>query len=294
MDIYKSEMQDDGFFSIPINLGKGINSSEDEFSFIIKNYGENSLLGYFSSNREGGKGNDDIYGFIVKEKPGLKTFSIKGKVINPSSDRGISKAQIRLLDIEGNTIKEVYTSEDGDYRVEIPWREQITIESTKDRYSVFSVTYNEEEMEAVQKKSYDISIAFLDDLVEEKEDQTVMKLSKFFFARGKYTMTPEIALELDKVVEAVQKFPQLQLRIEAHTDSRGGSATNFRLSQRRADAIRKYLLDNGVPSSNILYTIGYGEDRIINNCKNGVYCLDMLHKKNERHLIVVLNYDLLY
>ncbi|MEX0288775.1 MAG: OmpA family protein, partial [Flavobacteriaceae bacterium] len=97
-----------------------------------------------------------------------------------------------------------------------------------------------------------------------------------------------------KVITAIQKFPQLQLRIEAHTDSRGGTATNFRLSQRRADAIKKYLVDKGVPSSNILYSIGYGEDKILNNCKNGVRCVEILHKQNERHLIVVLNYKFLY
>ena len=58
--------------------------------------------------------------------------------------------------------------------------------------------------------------------------------------------------------------------------------------------IRDYLLENGVSSSNILYTIGYGEDKILNQCTNGVYCLDFLHKKNERQLIVILNYNILF
>ena len=98
---------------------------------------------------------------------------------------------------------------------------------------------------------------------------------------------------MDKVVNVISMFPQLQLRIEAHTDSRGGSATNFRISQNRADRIRDYLFEKGVPSSNILYTIGYGEDKILNRCTNGVYCLDFLHKQNERHLIVILNYNTL-
>ncbi len=73
-----------------------------------------------------------------------------------------------------------------------------------------------------------------------------------------------MAAELDKAVIAVKSFPQLQLRIESHTDSRGGGATNFRLSQRRADAMKDYLEQHGVSSSNILYSIGYGEDKIIN------------------------------
>ena len=131
-------------------------------------------------------------------------------------------------------------------------------------------------------------------MVEEQEDQTVIKLKKFYFGKGQSTITPEIAQELDKVVDVMGRFPQLQLRVESHTDSRGGSSSNFTLSQKRSDAIKKYLLQKGVPAGSILYSIGYGEEKLMNGCKNGVFCLDMLHKKNERSLIVVLNYNLLY
>ena len=139
-----------------------------------------------------------------------------------------------------------------------------------------------------------MGIKFLDDLVEEQEDQTVVKLKKFFFDKGQSNVTPEIAQELDKVVDLLDRFPQLQLRVESHTDSRGGSSSNFTLSQKRADAIKKYLIQQGVPTGSILYSIGYGEEKLLNGCKNGVFCLDMLHNKNERSLIVVLNYNLLF
>lgn len=294
MDIYKSEMQEDDFLSIPINLGKGINSEYDDFGFIIRNYGEEGLIGYFSSNRPGGAGNDDIYGFKVAEKPGLKTFVLKGEVNNPVSGEGVSKAQIRLLDVNGELLKEIYANEDGDYRVEIPWQSGIRIEATKEKYSTYNQSFDESEMETLQNAPFRMEISFIEDLVEEKEGQTVLKLNKAYFKKGSTQISPEVAAELNKVVDIVNKFPELQLRIEVHTDSRGGSATNFRLSQGRADAIKDYLQGNGVPASNILYALGYGEDKILNNCTNGVYCLEVLHKQNERQLIVVLNYNILY
>ncbi|MEM1259348.1 MAG: OmpA family protein, partial [Bacteroidota bacterium] len=139
-----------------------------------------------------------------------------------------------------------------------------------------------------------LGLAFYDDLVEEREGQKVVKLKDFYFPKGRSILIAEIANELDKVVDFVQRFPTVQLRIETHTDSRGGSSTNFRLTQARSDAIKKYLLEKGVPASNILYSIGYGEEKIINNCKNGVYCIEMLHKKNQRSLIVVLNDNILF
>ena len=294
MDIYKSTIQADDTYSIPINLGPGINSEKDDFGFIIKNNDTNGLLGYFSSNRNGGKGGDDIYGFNVKEKPGLKTLALKGKVVNLTSNNGVSKAQVRLIDKDGKLVKEVFANENGDYSIEIPFQNQITIEATKKRHSIFSVTYQDNDLEGIQEKAFNMGIKFLDDLVEEQEDQTVIKLKKFYFGKGQSTITPEIAQELDKVVDVMGRFPQLQLRVESHTDSRGGSSSNFTLSQKRSDAIKKYLLQKGVPAGSILYSIGYGEEKLMNGCKNGVFCLDMLHKKNERSLIVVLNYNLLY
>ncbi len=293
MDIYKANFQADETFSIPINLGRGINSENDDFGFIIRNNETDGLLGYFSSNRKGGKGNDDIYGFNVAEKPGLKTIAIKGVVAKPNTTSAVSKVSIKILDSENKLLKEVFSNEDGQYQFEIPWRDYIKIEASKNRYSSYDKEFNEAALEELKNGNLDIDLTSLDDIVEEKENQKVIKLKKFFFNRNRSTITPEIALELDKVVGAVKRFPEFQLRIESHTDSRGGGSTNFRLSQSRANAIKNYLLKNGVSTSNILYSIGYGEDKIVNNCTNGVYCLDMLHKQNERSLIVVLNYNLL-
>ena len=293
MDIYKSEIQDVDEFSIPVNLGHGINSDSDDFGLIIKDNGDKGLIGYFASNRPGGKGGDDIYGFQMAKKPGLKTFALKGTVLNSNTENGISKARIRLLDSVGTTIKEVYSEEDGTYRIEIPWQHPLTVIADKNKYSTHSVAYNEAGMDTVQSANYNIDMAGLDDLVEEKEDQMVIEINKFFFSRGSTQMPVEAPAELDKVVYVMTKFPELQLRIEAHTDSRGASATNFRLSQARADRMKKYLTDQGVPESSILYTIGYGEDKILNHCTNGVYCLEVLHKQNERYHFVVLNYNLL-
>ena len=294
MDVYKSELQRGDSFSIPINLGVGINTEHDEFGFIIKNYGEEGLIGYLASNRPGGRGNDDLYGFKVAEKPGIKTFAVQGRVVNEVTGFVIGNAQIKVLDSTGTVLRELASEDNGVYQLEIPWEPGISLEVSKDKHSVYRATYDEAQMEEVQQAPLDLPLAFIEDLVEEREQQTVIKLNKAYFRRGQSQITPEVALELDKAVDVIKKFPELQLRIEAHTDSRGGSATNFRLSQRRADAIKGYLESQGVPTSNILYAIGYGEDKILNDCTNGVYCLDVFHKQNERHLIVVLNYNILY
>ncbi|APQ17873.1 OmpA family protein [Maribacter hydrothermalis] len=287
MDVYKSNIISNDSYTIPVNLGEGINSSLDDFGFIIRNGENGNFTGYFSSNRKGGKGGDDLYGFSMANDPGLKTFTLQGKVVNLINKSGLDKTQVRLLNHEGEVLKQTYSTIDGDFRIEVPWVSQITVEAMKDGYSVISTSYSEEGMEKLQNQSYNIGLVKMQDLVVNREDKTVLKLDKFYFDKGKAVVNAEVETELKKVVDAVTRFPQLRLRIETHTDSRGSSSSNNRLSQDRSDAIKDYLIKNGVSSNNIVKSIGYGEDVIKNSCVNGAYCLDFLHKQNERTLFVV-------
>jgi len=287
MDVYKSIILTNDSYTIPVNLGEGINSIADDFGFIIKDDENKGLSGYFASNRKGGKGGDDLYKFKFDEEPGLKTFALNGKVVNLRNKVGIEGAQIRLLNQGGEVLKEVFSTEDGSFRIEVPWLSKITIHATSDGYSVFSTTYSEEGMEDIQNSSYNLGLARMEDIVTVREDKTVLKLDKFYFDKGKAVINAQVETELNKVVDAVSRFPQLRLKIQTHTDSRGSDSYNKKLSQDRSDAIKEYLLKSGLKSSNILEAKGYGEEMIMNNCTNGAYCLDFLHKQNERTLFIV-------
>lgn len=288
MDVYKSNIMPDGGHSIPVNLGEGINTAQDDFGFIIKETGTDMYSGYFASNRPGGKGGDDIYGFNITGIPGLKTFAIRGTAFNASSKTEIAQAQITVLDKEGVIIKETYSKADGTFSLEIPWEEGVLIRASKENHSLFSISLTPEQMSEVQKTPFEIGFVVLDDLVEEVEGQKVIKLNKFYFDKGKSVVNAAIAAELDKVVEAVRKFPELRLAIASHTDSRGGNSTNLKLSQNRSNAIQAYLLEQGVSQTNIIEALGYGEEKLTNKCINGAYCLEFLHKQNERTLIKVM------
>ena len=141
------------------------------------------------------------------------------------------------------------------------------------------------------RQPLDLTLTPVDALVEQMADRTLMKMELFHFSTSSTQISPEIAAVLDEAAASLKKFPQLRIRIEAHTDSRGSSSTNLRLSQRRAESIRDYLISKGVAAETIAEALGYGEQQIINNCTDGVYCLDMLHKQNERYPFVVLNFD---
>ncbi|MGB6151659.1 MAG: OmpA family protein [Pricia sp.] len=291
MDIYRSNILADKNFSIPVNLGKGINTKYDEFGFIIKENPGDGLMGYFSSNRPGGKGGDDIYGFKISEKPGLRTLIFKGKVVKTPYDQLIPDASIVLRDANDKILKQAVTGLNGVFQLEIPYSDVVTLEVFKEAYSTFKETYNPKSLQELEKTSMKVELSSINDIVEEKEGKLVLDLKDFFFASGQSDLTPEITAELDKVVNVVDQFPKLKFSIETHTDSRGSRSSNQTLSQRRSNTIKDYLLKNGVSSDNITDSKGYGEDRIVNNCSDGVYCLDFLHQQNLRTLFVVENFE---
>lgn len=100
-------------------------------------------------------------------------------------------------------------------------------------------------------------------LVEVKEDKIEIK-QKIFFATAKSTILARSFPLLDQVVEALKAYPKLRIRIEGHTDIRGGHKYNMRLSDSRAASVRKYLVDHGIASDR-LESKGYGPDQPIAN-----------------------------
>ncbi|MGK4567687.1 OmpA family protein [Flavobacterium sp. 3HN19-14] len=113
-------------------------------------------------------------------------------------------------------------------------------------------------------------------------------MNPIFFEYDKWDITPQAADELDRVVYVMQKFPNVKIKIESHTDSRGKDAYNLKLSDKRAKSTQQYIISKGIDSSRIESAIGYGESRPVNRCKNGVKCSEEEHLKNRRSDFIVI------
>ena len=86
----------------------------------------------------------------------------------------------------------------------------------------------------------------------------------------------------------MKKYPQLIIQIKAHTDSRGRDDFNYILSDKRANAVLVWLLKKGINRQRIL-AIGFGEEQLLNDCKNGVKCTEKEHLENRRTEFVIVN-----
>lgn len=88
-------------------------------------------------------------------------------------------------------------------------------------------------------------------------------LQNIQFASGSAELNATSKATLDEVAAELMQFKDLTIRIEGHTDSQGAAKANQRLSQRRVDSVKKYLVDHHGLSSAQLIAIGYGEQRSI-------------------------------
>ncbi len=101
------------------------------------------------------------------------------------------------------------------------------------------------------------------------------------FDKGKYIITPEIALKLNLLIDIMEQHPDLEVEIAAHTSSVGDDIENLEMSRARAGAIAAHLINRGIASDRI-NAEGYGENRLLNRCANNVKCIEKQHNVNER------------
>ncbi len=101
------------------------------------------------------------------------------------------------------------------------------------------------------------------------------------FEENKADLSPKAIEGIYKIHYFLQKNPQIHIEISVHTDARGTAKFNHRLSQKRADIIYNFLLDKEIPKEQV-YAVGYGEDRLLNHCQDGIRCSEEEHLANKR------------
>lgn len=283
LDVYESKFLADGSFSTPRNLGTPINSNKDDFTFIIDKTGS---YGYVSSNRAGGKGDDDIYSF-TKGKP-VCNQNISGKATDAKSKLPITDVTIVAYNSYNEVLAETKTNFDGKYAVTVPCNKTVRLVATKTNYSNDEKTVETTKENEAEITDVDFVMSNYDDLVVKKKGVEKVDVNPIYFDYDKYDITPKAIDELAKVVFIMRKFPNIRIKIESHTDSRGKDSYNLKLSDNRAKSTRDYILSQGINPSRIESAIGYGETRLINRCKNGVKCTEEEHLLNRRSDFIII------
>jgi peptidoglycan-associated lipoprotein len=291
------------------NLGTPMNSRYDDFALTNSEHKK----GYFSSNREGGQGDDDIYYFedtspdpiveppIIAKKDETKPdpklpvvvknvrYFLAGNVTNKEGTP-LDSAKIRLIDVNTNLQSaEAITIEDGKYGTFALEKEaEYSILIERPGYFTKRIPFNMvgKEIPQDQLSKLDTDTTFFVSTTLEKPAinlvvNNIFSINPIFYDLNKSNIRMDAAPELDKVVQALEDNPTVKIELGSHTDSRSSAEYNQDLSQRRAEAAIKYIIAKGI-DPNRLRAKGYGESQLVNKCADGVECTEEEHQQNRR------------
>lgn len=243
-DIYKSSLVD-GVWQKPVNLQFPVNSPGDDFGITFKPGEE---VGFFSSNRRGGRGGDDIYSFI---KPPL-VFTLQGVVRNEATLQFVPGTMVRMVGTEGSAV-EARTDAKGFYNfAPSQIKPNTTYELTVDQHGFFVKTGKITTVDVFANRDFTV-----DFLLEPIPDKPI-PLPEIRYELAKWDLLPQYKDSLQGLIRVLDQNPTLIIELAAHTDSRNTFEFNDILSQRRAESVVNYLIERGIAADRMVAR-GYGK-----------------------------------
>jgi outer membrane protein OmpA-like peptidoglycan-associated protein/tetratricopeptide (TPR) repeat protein len=282
LDIYQTNLVK-GKWSKPWNLKQPINSSLDDFSIV---FDKSLTKGFFSSNRPGGKGSDDIYAFRnyhpvadpvqapeKKVKPVIPMIS--GFVKDKKTMVPLDSATVFLLNTSSNEVLVLKTNKEGFFQTAVDKGVKYLAKAMKTNYFNDCLNFT------VPANDTTINLKTPRDLLLEKyELNQVFVIDNIYYDLDKWFIREDAKPALDKLVGILKQYP-INVELGSHTDSRASFKYNITLSQKRANAAVEYLIASGIDAKRLTYK-GYGETMLINKCADGVLCTEAEHQANRR------------
>jgi outer membrane protein OmpA-like peptidoglycan-associated protein/tetratricopeptide (TPR) repeat protein len=264
LDLFVAEKNSDGK-QVVTNLGKNFNSNRDDFGIFFAEYPKS---GFISSNREGGKGDDDIYFFEDKTpKPKVVNvlLNVYTKEVKADGKESIlPQARVLLYGEDKKSLGGDVANAQGRVRFTLSPESEYSIIASKNGYFSKSFPYTTKGktpdpatlIQEVTNIALDTTI-ILDQLILEK----VTVLENIYYDLAKSDIRADAALELDKLVKILRDNPAIRIELSSHTDSRSGDDFNLALSQERAQSAVDYLVSQGIAADRLVAK-GYGETQL--------------------------------
>jgi len=245
-DIYFSVREGDDWnsWSKPERLPEPINTPANDG---FPNYNQASGYLYFASSREG---SSDLYRIRLHDAPEQEEVMVRGQLINSVTGFPI-KGDVHFEMTGEGYYKNFYLSEDGYFRILIPKGKPIEMLAEKEGY--ISTPYT---IYLDPDKHY-FSACELNFLLDPLQEGAKISLDPIYFEKSKPVILEKSYRALERLAQIMDLHPELEIRIEGHTDNVGHPEDLQKLSEERAQAVRTYLVKHGIAKSRIK-VIGFG------------------------------------
>jgi len=227
-----------------VNLMYPMNSTADDFGIV---YVKNAERGFFTSNRKGSKGYDDIWQFNL---PSL-TFSVGGILKDENLGKPMKGVAIKLIGNDGS-VNEIVTDSTGAYKFVVKPSTNYVVMASAKGFLNAKGKISTDGIENNKDFKLDLYMAALDIPIE---------LPNVLYDLGKWDLRPESIVSLEKMVELMNDNPNIVVELSSHTDNRPiAKMTNLELSQKRAESVVSFLIKKGIDTARLVPK-GYGETR---------------------------------
>lgn len=282
LDVFVAKLNATGTYDQVQNIGEGINSPKDDFAYWIDATTRN---GFFTSNRDGGQGFDDIYKFKELKKITCDQL-LSGIVTDMETSEVLPYSTIKLFNKEYKVIDSTVTDKNGNYSFTVICGKDYRVRAEKNDYVTVEVLVTIDQQNG--KTDLPIALEPIKKKVKVGDDLAkFLDIPLIYFDLDKSNIRRDAALELEKVLDVLIQNKSMKIDIRSHTDSRQTKKYNEALSERRAKSTMNWLINNGIDASR-LTSKGYGETQLINQCSDGVICSEEEHQLNRRSEFIIL------
>lgn len=264
-DLFAARVLPDNTWGEPQNLGYPINTAEDETNLFVDLDGRTA---YFSKGRphpETGRYDVDIFQFDLPEAArAVPATYVSARVTDAETGQPVvADVVLRPLD-DSSAVSVEATDAQGRFLTVLPAGKDYGMTVEAEGYLFYADQFALSQG-FTQTKPYELTIELmpvddLDVMVETREEDNSTAFKNVLFATGSAELVAASTREIDGLAKVLLGRPDLSVTIAGHTDNVGGQAANLDLSERRAAAVRDYLVESGVDAGRIS-TVGYGEDR---------------------------------
>jgi len=283
LDVFVAKINADTGIGEIQNIGAPVNTTQDDFAFIINS---ENRSGFFSSNREGGVGYDDIYRFTETKKL-VCNQTLTGTVVDLESDNVLENAHVKLLDEKFQEVAQITTGKDGSYSFEVKCNEKYYLRAEKEDFETKEVSVIMDATDGIKNLKLPLEKRIKPIEVGTNLAKT-LDIPIIYFDLDKSFITKAAKFQLEKIVAVMNQYPSMKIDVRSHTDSRQTAKYNIALSERRAKSTIDWLIKNGI-AKNRLTGKGYGETQLVNRCSDNTDCSEEEHQLNRRSEFIVLN-----